>query len=129
MTAEIQPDADGFVYLTETEGHVIGMTLPLHPDIEQRWLAGHLRRVSKDGSEWRGGGDYTPATPSGPSGDSDSDDYNAPAPEGRPARNASRRAWADYARSISAVTADEAETLTRDELIDRCLPPEEKPGD
>ena len=39
------------IYLKE--GHVVGMGLPLHPDIEARWRNGHLTRVHADGSAWQ----------------------------------------------------------------------------
>ena len=39
------------IYLKE--GHVVGMGLPLHPDIEARRRNGHLTRVHADGSAWQ----------------------------------------------------------------------------
>lgn len=130
-------DSPAMVYLSEQAGHVIGMTLPLHPDIDKRWRGGELVRVNADGSAWQGDDEFS--LPAGPSGPANSDsDHTPPAgstsgsgsdPDvpGRPKRNAPRREWAAYATRIGALTEEDAELLSRDELIEATTPPEMKP--
>jgi len=45
----------------------------------------------------------------------------------RPADNAPKKAWQDYAVAIGAVGADDAAGMTRQQLADRSTPPELKP--
>lgn len=131
-------------------GHVVRLTLPLHPDIEARWRKGGLVRVTEDGEPWQGyefalpGAEpEVPSPPppgsgggdghehdgdgqgSGDGGQQQGGDLNIP---GRPRGNASRVAWAAYAVELGAATEDEAATLTRDELIELTTPPEMRPG-
>jgi hypothetical protein len=47
----------------------------------------------------------------------------------RPRKNGARQAWADYAVALGACTAEEAAGLSREQLIDLCVPQEEKPSD
>lgn len=126
------------VYLLE--GHVTGHTLPLNRVTEERWRAGHLRRVNADGTPWQGGDEFAvlPGTPPQPGQEtareqpplgSTADDTAGPE-DGLavPKLNAPRRDWAAYATSLGAASAEEAEQMTRGELIERCTPPELQPG-
>ena len=133
--------ADGrMVYLKE--GHVIGMMLPLHPDIEARWRAGFLTRVTAEGEPWQGdqydvlpeppvsdnAADTTTPTTSEPATAPDTTTSNPADPQPpRPRGNASRADWAAYAVQLGAATEAEAATLTRDELAELTTPPEMKP--
>lgn len=110
------------IYLRE--GHVCGFTLPLPPNVMERWRAGHLQRVNEDGSTWQGDHFALPGAPT---------EALAGAADGegpvRPKRSASRIAWAAYAVELGACTEEQAEKLSRDDLIELTTPPEEKPGD
>jgi hypothetical protein len=148
MAAAKKPD---MVYLKES--HVIGMSLPLHPVIEERWRAGTLQRVNADGSPWHGGDQYAvlgqpgpdsassqhpqttdtalTADPDGAPGGGDSRD-GGDGRDGQPARpkgNASRAEWAKYAVDLGVCTQPETDLLTRDELIKATTPPEMQPPD
>jgi len=116
MTTE---DKRPMVYLRE--GHVCGFTLPLPEAVMNRWRAGHLVRVNADGTPYEGAHFVLP------DGTSDGDEAGDGGIPDRPRKNAGRTAWAVYAIAIGAATEEEADELTRDQLIDRCTPPEEKP--
>jgi len=128
------------IYLKE--GHVCGMVLPLHPDIEARWRNGQLTRVQPDGSPWQDSdGDPFAVLPgAAPAGDgthiaerSDNDDnQQQPDPAGssqppRPKGNAPRPEWAAYAVALGVTTAEQAAMMTRDELKTLVTPPEMEP--
>lgn len=111
------------VHLRAPNGHVIGMTLPLHPAIEKQWRQGELTRVQADGGPW----------------DESTDDPDAlggvapgPAiePEGplRPATGAHKRHWHEYAVAVGACSDEEAGQMTKAALVDLVTPPEEKPA-
>jgi hypothetical protein len=110
------------IYLKE--GHVTGHTLPLHPTVADRWKRGELVRVNEDGSDWEGdpyalpGGEPAVAETTASGTDDD-----GPEPV-RPKGNASRIAWAGYAVALGACDEDEADTLTRDQLIALTTAPE-----
>jgi hypothetical protein len=105
------------------EGHVCGFTLPLPENVMARWKAGQLMRVNEDGSTYQGahyvlpGDDPESATEAGEGGSG---------PE-RPKKSASRIAWAAYAVALGACSEEDADSKTRDELIELTTPPEEKP--
>ena len=111
---------------------VIGFTLPLDEHAEKQWRAGELVRVHADGTEWDeaeddpdalaetsdpAGGD--PAAPGG-------DDFTLPA---RPRDSAHRRHWVAYAVELGACSQDEADGMTRAQLVELVTPPEERPAD
>jgi hypothetical protein len=104
------------------EGHVCGFTLPLPVNVHERWKAGQLTRVNEDGSDFQGAhyvlpGDAEPTSDGGGEGGG---------PD-RPKKNASRIEWAAYAVALGAATAEDADSLTRDELIELTTAPEDKP--
>jgi hypothetical protein len=114
------------------EGHVCGFTLPLPPNVEKRWKAGELVRVNKDGSTYQGAHYELPDVPLEPHEPPEDDDgpgtpapAPAPAPQ-RPKPTASKTAWALYAVLLGACSVDDADAMTRDQLIDLTTPPEEK---
>lgn len=106
------------------EGHVCGFTLPLPENVQARWKAGQLMRVNEDGSTYQGPHYVLPG-----------DDPETPAETGgaaagipeRPKKSSSRIAWAAYAIALGACSDDDAEKLTRDELVELTTPPEDKP--
>lgn len=104
------------IYLKAHSGVVIGMTLPLHEAIEHQWKTGELERVSEDGSPWQ----ENENLPGEPSGDGE------PA---RPRESAHKREWQAHAVALGACTEEEAQGMTRAQLIDLTTPPEEKPPD
>ncbi len=128
------------IYLRE--GHTVGMMLPLHPDVEARWRAGHLDRVHPDGSPWQDSDgdpfavlsgepapaaastiDHKPTTIIEPSAAKPADE------RGRPRGNASRADWAKFAVSLGMASEAEAALMTRDELRELTTPPELRPPD
>jgi hypothetical protein len=131
----------GMIYLQE--GHVVGMTLPLSPDIEARWRAGHLTRVHADGSAWQDSdgdpfavlsGEPASADDNGTpdtttTSGSDEEGQDDPDQPKRPRGNAPRPEWAAYAVALGVATEDEAAKLTRDELKKLVTPPEMLPPD
>ena len=120
------------VHLVADGGTVIGFTLPLPEHVEKQWRAGELRRVHEDGTEWDEAGDDpdTLAGMSDPAG-------AVPAPGGddpgdvpvRPRDSAHRRHWQAYAVEIGAATEDEADGMTKAQLVELVTPPEEQPPD
>lgn len=104
------------------EGHVCGFTLPLPENVLERWKLGQLIRVNEDGSTFQGAHFVLP---------DDQQEAEAPAPAGsagpeRPKKNAGRVQWAVYAVALGACSEDEADKLTREQLIELVTPPEEK---
>lgn len=81
-------------------GMVIKMDLPLPDHIEHRLKGGHIRRCNEDGSAWR----------------PEDGEVGAP-PTKAPGARASKAEWVAWAVAQGA-TPDEAEGLTRQDLID-----------
>lgn len=84
-------------------GMVIKMDLPLHEAIADRLTRGHLRRVTEDGSPY-----VEPA-----------DQAEQPPPPERPAASAVKAEWVGYAVRAYGVSPDDAEAMTKQDLIDR----------
>lgn len=82
-------------------GMVIKMDLPLPDHIEHRLKGGHIRRCNEDGSPWRGDDEEIGALPT-----------KAPGARG------SKADWVAWAVAQGA-TPDEAEGMTRQDLMDR----------
>jgi len=106
-------------------GHISGHTVPVNPNVMDRWRAGHLQRVTEDGRTWPGDpwlmpGDEAPA----PAADVEGDGASGPE---RPKKSATKFAWASYAVALGACTEDDVEKLTRDQLIELTTAPEDKP--
>lgn len=110
------------VHLKAPGGGVIGFTLPLHSTIEKQWRQGELTRVTEDGAPWDASGDDPDALTE--AGEREAGEY----PE-RPAPSAHKRHWQDYAVAIGACSGDDAEQMTKAQLVDLVTPPEEKPAD
>ena len=117
------------------EGHVVGLDLPLGEVIETRWRNGELQRVHEDGSPWQDedGDEFAilalPGATAPPLSPAEGSQDDPPPPGGpeKPAGNASRKTWADYAIALGACTPAEAGQLSRAELIDAVTAPEDKP--
>jgi hypothetical protein len=94
------------IYVTGGGGHIIKMDLPLHEDIAQQLLKGYLTRVNEDGSRWHEPeGDEAPL---------------APVPPTKSALKAEWVGWAvNHPDEARRMTPDDAEALTKDDLIDR----------
>lgn len=107
------------IHLRAPGGAVIGFTGPLHETIAEQWARGELERVHADGSPWQDD-EGLPGEPG--------DDISESAPV-RPRGNAHVSKWQAYAVAIGACTPDEAQGMTRAELIGLATPPEEKPPD
>jgi hypothetical protein len=106
----------------EIRGHVVGMTLPLQPKIRSRWDEGDLVRVTEDGEPWPGG-DFLPddvpdsdPVPKDAAVMPESFTDGDAEPE-RPAGNAHRDRWADYAVALGAVSGEDAAEMKRDDLV------------
>ena len=87
-------------------GNVIWeLALPLNEVMQEQLTKGYLRRVNADGSPYVE-----------PSQEQDSED-SAP-DESPPASNASKAHWVGYAHRIHGVSIDEAEALTKNDLME-----------
>lgn len=110
------------VHLAAEGGAVIGFTLPLSEHVEKQWRAGELVRVREDGTPWDEAWDDPDALdgePAEPGGDD-----GVPA---RPRDAAHRRHWQAYAVALGACTEDEADGMTKAQLVELVTPPEETP--
>lgn len=105
------------VFILGEGGGVFEMSLPLSEAIADRLAKGYLRRVQADGSPY-----VESDRPAG-----------VPAlPESRPALNAVKADWVGWA-VVQGLTPDDAEALTKADLIERfgvtTEPAEEQPVD
>ena len=96
-------------FFTEAAGHVFAHDLPLPEALQDRLTKGYLRRVNEDGSPWAEPVDAEPE------GGSDLTDGVAP----RPAVNAPKAEWVGYAVLVGEMSPDDAEAMTKQDLIDR----------
>jgi hypothetical protein len=104
------------VFILGEGGGVFEMSLPLHEAIADRLAKGYLRRVQADGSAYV---------------ESDQPDGVPVLPESRPALNAVKAEWVGWA-VVQGLTPDDAEALTKQDLIERfgvTSEPEEQPAD
>ena len=81
-------------------GLVIKMSLPLHEAIADQLTRGHIRRVNEDGSP------YVESAAS----------TESPA---RPAASAVKAEWVGYAVRVGGMTPDDAEAMTKADLVER----------
>lgn len=80
-------------------GVIWEMRLPLSGDMAEQLTKGYLSRVTEDGSP------YT-------DGPSDGE------PEQPPAANASKAMWVGYAHRVHGLSIDDAEALTKNDLME-----------
>jgi hypothetical protein len=109
-------------------GSVIEMDLPVSEAIAERITKGMIRRVNADGSpyvppapEGEGEGNDPPSGPDGaqppaPATQGGSDLTNGVPP--RPAQSAPKAEWVGYAVLVGGMPVDDAEALTKQDLID-----------
>lgn len=98
-------------FLGEGGGKPIRMSLPLPEPMQQQLTKGYLRRVNADGSEFREPAEQPPGGPpevivDGP-------------PPPPPPQSATKPEWVGYAVRAHGVKPDDAEALTKQDLIDR----------
>lgn len=91
------------IHILGEGGGVFELSLPLHETIAGRLASGHLRRVQADGSPYVEA-DRPAGVPS--------------LPEARPAINAVKAEWVGWA-VVQGLTPDDAEALTKQDLIER----------
>lgn len=91
------------VFILGEGGGVFEMSLPLHETIADKLAKGYLRRVQPDGSPYVEG-DRPEGVPT--------------LPESRPAVSAVKAAWVGWA-VVQGMTPDDAEALTKTDLIER----------
>lgn len=85
------------------EGGVVwAHDLPLPEPIQEKVTKGYLRRVSADGSPWA-----EPVAAGADAGDQ------------RPAQNAVKADWVGYAVRVHGADADEADGMTKTDLIEK----------
>ena len=102
------------VFILGEGGGVFEMSLPLHETIADKLAKGHLRRVAdRDGTPYVEG---------------DRPDGVPGLPESRPAINAVKAEWVGWA-VVQGLTPDEAEGLTKTDLIERFGAGQETPTD
>ena len=109
------------IYVRGEGGSIILMGLPLHPEIQKRFDVGLIVRVCRDGSPWTD----KPERPLHVETDEeakareDAEDQQRPIGPVKPAQNASKAQWQDYAKLSSDVDHDELEGMTKAELVKR----------
>ena len=91
------------IHILGEGGGVFELSLPLHETIADKLAKGHVRRVQPDGSPYVEG-DRPDGVPS--------------LPESRPAINAVKAEWVGWA-VVQGLSPDEAEALTKTDLIER----------
>jgi hypothetical protein len=91
------------VFILGEGGGVFEMSLPLHEAIADRLAKGYLRRVQPDGS---------------PYVEDDRPEGVPTLPESRPGVNAVKAEWVGWA-VVQGLTPDDAEALTKQDLIER----------
>ena len=92
------------------------MDLPLPEAIQQRVDAGVIVRVNEDGSLWSGSVPEPTPEPASEDADELARDDVGPV---RPERANPKSRWVEYAQLVSDLTREEAEALTKAELISR----------
>ena len=100
---EVQAAQPATVHILGEGGGVFELSLPLHETIADKFAKGHVRRVQPDGTPYVEG-DRPDGVPS--------------LPESRPAINAVKAEWVGWA-VVQGLTPDEAEALTKTDLIER----------
>jgi hypothetical protein len=83
-------------------GGVHAMDLPLPEPIQQRLATGQLTRVNPDGSSYTGPAQEAVAAP----------------PATRPGKAAPKAEWVGWAVAVHGKTSDEAEAMTKQDLVD-----------
>jgi len=101
------------VFILGEGGGVFELSLPLHETIADKLAKGHVRRVQPDGTPYVEG---------------DRPDGMPGLPESRPAINAVKAEWVGWA-VVQGLTPDEAEALTKTDLIERFGAGQETPTD
>jgi hypothetical protein len=107
--------APATVHILGEGGGIFELSLPLHETIADKLAKGHVRRVQPDGTPYVEG-DRPDGVPS--------------LPESRPAVNAAKAEWVGWA-VVNGMTPDDAEALTKQDLIERFTPvvPETPPAE
>lgn len=99
-------------------GVIFAMDLPLPEGIAERYERGLITRVNEDGSPYAG----APASAQAPGPESpprDPDTEPGPADvTGRPAVNAAKAEWIDFVVRKGLLSAEDAATYTKADLID-----------
>ena len=104
------------VWMRGEGGSVIKMDLPLPEAIQQRVDAGMIVRVNEDGSAWS---DSTPEPTPEPASEDAAELARDDVGPVRPERANPKSRWVEYAQLVSDLTREEAEALTKAELISR----------
>jgi hypothetical protein len=103
MAEEEAPQGQTTVHILGEGGGIFELSLPLHETIAEKLAKGHLRRVQADGTPYVEG-DRPEGVPS--------------LPESRPALNAVKAEWVGWA-VVQGLSPDDAEALTKADLIER----------
>ncbi|MEU7831384.1 hypothetical protein [Nonomuraea sp. NPDC049129] len=93
--------SDDSGYFRGAGGVVWEMKLPLSGDMAEQLIKGYLTRVNADGT------DYVQPDAEG-----------STEPEQPPAANASKAMWVGYAHRVHGVRIDDAEALTKNDLME-----------
>lgn len=90
------------IHIRGEGGGIHAMDLPLHESVQQRLARGQLTRVNPDGSTYTGLDQDTVAAP----------------PTARPGKNAPKAQWTGWAVAVHGMTPDNAEAMTKGDLMD-----------
>lgn len=97
-------EARELAHFKSESGQIIGMDLPLDDHMQDKVTKGYLHRVNEDGTPFvdhSEGSDLTNGVPP------------------RPAVNAAKAEWVGHAVNVLGLEPDEAEAMTKQDLIDR----------
>lgn len=116
--------ARDLVILQADGGAPIGFTLPLAEHVEKQWRAGELVRVHEDGAPWDEAWDDPDAlaASSDPASGEPAEPDGEPSFPVRPRDSAHRRHWQAYAVALGACTEDEADGMTKAQLVELVTP-------
>jgi len=104
------------IYVRGEGGSIIMMDLPLPEAIQLRVDAGAIVRVNEDGSAWSDSvPEPTPEPVSEDAVELARDDVGPVRPE----RAMPKARWVEYAQLVSDLTREDAEALTKAELVSR----------
>lgn len=108
-----EQEAPATVHILGEGGTVFELSLPLHETISEKLAKGHIRRVQPDGTPYVEG-DRPEGVPA--------------LPESRPALNAVKAEWVGWA-VVQGLKPDEAEALTKADLVERFGAGQETPDE
>jgi hypothetical protein len=109
------------IYVRGEGGSIIKMDLPLPEGIQQRFDAGLIVRVHRNGALWDDKPESEPHVETDEEREAreQAEDEARPVGPVKPSRADSKAQWVDYAKLSSDVDHDEIESMTKAQLVER----------